>query len=699
MLTTEKQTTTWIWYPGDFEIWLHREVCLRREERGSIYPPFYRLDSPYVSLKFQYIYTIAEPEEISIAAEGRYNVMIDGLMVPSASGCIELPAGEHNLIISVVNEAGLPALFVQGSSVASGSHWNVSHTNWQWVSSGSWDFNKVTEPPSAYRLATMKQSYMSEEQLQDGSRLIDFGKETFGYIQLHGLTGAGKVMLYYGESREEALSEAYCETLDCIEVAADTMLEYTHHASRALRYVRIVADAGIEVRDVSLLYEYLPLQYRGKFRCSNERINQIWNISTYTMHLTTREFFLDGIKRDRWVWSGDAYQSYLINYYSFFNEAVNRRTTIALRGKDPLDTHLNTILDYSFFWMIALYDHYWYTGDLEFVRSMYKKLLGLLDFCRGRANSNGMVEGQPGDWVFVDWADIDKQGELSFQQVLYCRSLEVSAQLAALLEDEVQAQELSREAASLKKLLFETFWDEERGGLLHNRVNGVLQGDMTRYSNMFAILLDMLDEKQRQLVAKHVLKNDAVPSIVTPYMRFFELAALCEVGEQAYVLSEMKSYWGGMLDLGATTFWEKYDPELEGAAQYESSGRPFAKSLCHAWGAGPIYLLGKYFMGVRPLDAGYAKVLVEPTLGGLSWFEGTVPTAEDDEIEIYMDEISLRIRTGNRAAVLRLTSVIEPACEAGTFCAIGDHRYELSLDNLQSEYVIAYRTCPTQAYS
>ena len=37
------------------------------------------------------------------------------------------------------------------------------------------------------------------------------------------------------------------------------------------------------------------------------------------MHLTTREFFIDGIKRDRWVWSGDAIQSYLMNYYLFFD--------------------------------------------------------------------------------------------------------------------------------------------------------------------------------------------------------------------------------------------------------------------------------------------------------------------------------------------------------------------------------------------
>jgi hypothetical protein len=35
--------------------------------------------------------------------------------------------------------------------------------------------------------------------------LVDFGKETFGFIKLHGLKGKGNLTIYYGESKEEAL--------------------------------------------------------------------------------------------------------------------------------------------------------------------------------------------------------------------------------------------------------------------------------------------------------------------------------------------------------------------------------------------------------------------------------------------------------------------------------------------------------------
>jgi len=688
-MTYEQSQATWIWFPGDFEIWLHREVSIRREERGSVYPPFYRLDSPYASVKFRCLYTIPQEEEVTITAQGRYNVMLDGRMVPSDTGKLLLPAGTHTFIVSVVHEAGLPALFVEGTAIASNRSWSVTHGNWNWTTPGAWNFRTAEERPSLYRLFTTREEPAEVKRNADGSLLADFGKETFGYMQLHGLEGEGTVTLYYGESLEEACSETFCETFDRIAIEAGDLPDYTHDKSKAFRYVNVVPGPGVKVGDVSMLYEYLPVEYRGQFRCSNERINRIYEVAAYTMHLTTRELFLDGIKRDRWVWSGDASQSYLINYYLFFDEAVNRRTMIALRGKDPVESHLNTILDYSFYWIISLHDHYWYTGDVEFVRFLYPKMLSLLDFCRDRTNRSGMVEGLPGDWVFVDWAEISKEGELSFQQVLFCRSLEVAAGFARLFGDEELAERLGAEAAALRGQLFDVFWDEERGGLLHHRVGGQVRPVMTRYANMFALLLGLLDEGQQRTVAQQVLKNDRVPPITTPYMRFYELAALCEIGEQAHVLTEMERYWGGMLDLGATSFWEIYDPEVKGIAQYAMSGRPFAKSLCHAWGAGPVFLLGKYYMGVQPLEAGYARFVIEPRLGGLDWFEGVVP-AHRDNIRVYMDATTLTIRTGGSPGLLRLTSRSEPSCPDALFRHLGENRYELPLEKPDTDYVIAY---------
>ena len=87
-----------------------------------------------------------------------------------------------------------------------------------------------------------------------------------------------------------------------------------------------------------------------------------------------------------------------------------------------------------------------------------------------------------------------------------------------------------------------------------------------------------------------------------------------------------KLYWGGMLRQGATSFWEKYVPSETGTQHLAMYGRPYGKSLCHAWGASPVYLLGKYYLGVRPTKPGYAEFEIRPSLGDLDWLKGDVPT-------------------------------------------------------------------------
>ena len=82
-------------------------------------------------------------------------------------------------------------------------------------------------------------------------------------------------------------------------------------------------------------------------------------------------------------------------------------------------------------------------------------------------------------------------------------------------------------------------------------------------------------------------------------------------------------------------------------------GRPYGKSLCHAWGASPIYLLGKYYLGVKPTKPGYEEYSVTPCLGGLKWMEGTVPTPYGN-IHIYMDKKEIRIKSDGGKGVLNI---------------------------------------------
>ena len=694
LLTNTFAAPTWIWYPGDFEIVLANKMQNRRTERGTFFPVFWKIDNHYVLMDFHKVFDVPVPETVDIYVEGEYNVKIDGKAFEGSPKHITVPAGKHKINIKVFNQANVPSIYVKGKTIVSDASWlvtfedkewidetgkasDLSATNW--VNAGCWNFNSPMQLPSQFMLPVKKQEAVSTVK-EKNSMLVDFGKETFGFIKLHGLKGKGRLSVYYGESKEEALSTEECETLDRLDVNNAEKKDETMLLSKAFRFVNVQYDAGVSLDAVSMLYEYADVKQRGSFTCNDEELNRIYDVSKYTFELNTREFFIDGIKRDRWIWSGDAYQSYLMNYYLYFDNETVKRTTYALRGKDPVTGHINTIMDYTFFWFLGIYDYYLYTGDKNFIAQNYDRMKTLMDYVLARRNKEGLMEWMTGDWIFIDWAaGLSKKGEVSFEQLLFARSLETMVLCANIANDKDAALQYNALAVDMRKKLFDIYWNDQQQALVHSRVDGKQTENVTRYANMFSIFFDYFTEAQKQQVKKSVLLNDNIQKITTPYMRFYELEALCAMGEQDYVLKEMKDYWGGMLNLGATSFWEEYNPSQNGAAHLAMYGRKFGKSLCHAWGASPIYLLGKYYLGVKPTSPGYATYTVEPNLGGLEWMKGKVPTPDGD-IELNVTETEIKITGAAGTGTLKFKSKSKPVTDAGSVVSKGDDLYELGIE-------------------
>jgi hypothetical protein len=619
-----------------------------------MFPPFWKQDSHWATVEFSTLVNLKKAETITIAAEGRYNFMLDGKLRFGEPQQFEIPAGEHKINIKVWNQATPPTLFVEGETIQTGSSWlatyedkiwidenGVAHGSGIYVPAGCWNFNSIEQKPSEWQLARKRIKAVDIKKGNDGSLLVDFGKESMGYLVLEDIQGEGLVEIYYGESREEALDKEHCETLDKFEVSGS---RFQVPESKAFRFIYIETD--VTIGKIAMDYEYLPFDDKksGSFRCNDEELNRIWEVGAYTMDLTTREFFMDGIKRDRWTWSGDAIQSYLMNYYLRYDLDCVKRTIRQLRGKDPVTAHVNTIMDYTFYWFKSILDYYQYSGDVAFVKEIFPRMVTLMNYCMIRTNTDGLMEGQPDDWIFVDWVDfpMHKRGTLCFEQILFVEALRAMAVCCTICEDEDDGYYQMEAERTLKKVK-ELFWSEQHHAFLHAIEDGQMNPQITKFPNMFAILYDLVSEEEKQQMMQSVILNKDIPAITTPYMRFYELAALCEMGLQKEVLPEIKAYWGGMLREGATSFWEKYNPEETGRQHLAMYGRPYGKSLCHAWGASPVYLLGKYYLGVKPTKPGYEEYEVRPALGDLEWMEGDVPTPHG-MIHVSMDRRQIKVR-------------------------------------------------------
>jgi len=141
-----------------------------------------------------------------------------------------------------------------------------------------------------------------------------------------------------------------------------------------------------------------------------------------------------------------------------------------------------------------------------------------------------------------------------------------------------------------------------------------------------------------------VLQGTTAEPLNSPSMIYYDILARTQMGEPAAARARLAEVWGAMLDRGATTFWEGYSPSEKGDDSYAFYGRPYGKSLCHAWGAGPVVLLPQLILGLRPTADGWKRFTVAPILGDLKWACATVPSPHGDiEVEVEGSRVTLRV--------------------------------------------------------
>ncbi|MBO5023008.1 MAG: alpha-rhamnosidase [Clostridia bacterium] len=628
----------WMWCPNAFERYHGMKLHNRRTEGGVFHEPMWRIDAPERNL-FLYKSAFLEKEEtIRFFANTTDAVIsVSGKRYPPNSTAT-VPAGKHMVKVYAYKDGGFPAVYIEGDVFTSDESWRHGSFGGKDLPAGTNDmYTSLSDDPEVFKFAYKRIYPVKTEKLEAGT-LFDFGKESFGNIVFENISlKDAKFTAYCGESREEAMDTEH--SIVIISVSG----ECYHSESVAFRYV-FVPDFGGEYK-ISADFEYLPIENKGEFASEDELLNKIYEVAVYTLGLNSREGFLDGIKRDRWVWGGDAYQSFLANYYLASDKDIVRRTFKILRGADPVTMHINTIPDYTFYWIISLWEYYFHTGDAEFVASIYRDMRSLLDFAESRLSEDGLYERCRGDWVFVDWAEhFDKDaGPICAEQMLLCRAYECAANCAELMKDEEYTSCFLKRAKEVREKINALYWDEEKNAFVDEYKTG--NRNVTRHANIFALLYNLTTEERKEKIIAHVIKNNEIPAIVTPYFRFFELAAMCDIGDFAYVLESLRSYWGGMINEGATSFWEKYEPDQKGAEHYAMYGRRYGKSLCHAWGGtSPIYVIGKYILGVKPTSVNFETYEVRPSTGelGIGDFSGKVPTQKGDiEVSVSCNEVSI----------------------------------------------------------
>ena len=477
--------------------------------------------------------------------------------------------------------------------------------------------------------------------------LLDFGRELHGGLQI--VTGMGsehdaRIRVRFGES----VSEAMCEIDGKNGAGNDHAIRdqevilpwfgVKEIGNSGFRFVRIDLvdnNSELSLKEVRAVALYRDVPYRGSFKSNDERLNQIWQTGAYTVHQCMQEFLWDGIKRDRLVWMGDMHPEIMtISNVFGYNEVVPKSLDLA-RDSTPLPGWMNGMYPYSMWWVLAQRDWYWYNGDRDYLEQQREYLLGLLELFHERVDENGF-ELSGGD--FLDWPSKANQPAMKAGcQALMMMTMKSAAELCDILGETAMAKrcrDCHAKMASVASSVSEEYYKVA----LAPGEPGSKQG------TSLMVLADMIDAKK---ALDEVIKVEGARGFSTFY-GYYMLQAMAKAGDYAGAMDFISEFWGAMIDLGATTFWEDFHTdwlkedvapitELVPAGKKDIHGdfgaycyQGFRHSLCHGWASGPTAWLSQHVLGVEIVEPGYKTVKINPHLGNLEWVEGSVPTPFGD---------------------------------------------------------------------
>jgi len=487
--------------------------------------------------------------------------------------------------------------------------------------------------PSAGQEFTVHLASANVPEQEVPSLLLDFGKEINGRIEIVSDSDQPiQMTVQYGESKEETVIQPY------LGVDPLTVLPHTtaYGPKSSFRYAKIrFVGGGQELRFKSIALDaiYYPVQYQGSFESSDPLLNRIWEVGAYTSHLCMQDDIWDAPKRDRMRWAGDLDVSGRVIDDVFYDHFLMQDTITRLVPAAPATYHVrgnlgyvNGIPGYSAWWISELTQYYLHTGSLDYVKGLHDRLLQVLAYMDTDLDAKNLFANKNNAWPFIDWSpdlDNDTPETRRGTQFEFYLAYRDAAYLLRQSGDNVNAEQYERRAQTLKQASQKYLLDASTGTF----------GPRWQI-NAIAVYSGVANRSQYAPIWDHVLSSVTTTKytalFMSPYYNYYIISAMAETGHTSEALDWIRTYWGGMLDEGATSFWEAYYPTWPKydfhASLQADDGTGYFVSLSHGWSSGPTAWMMEQILGIQPTGPGFKQVTIRPDLGGLKWARGAEPT-------------------------------------------------------------------------
>ena len=306
--------------------------------------------------------------------------------------------------------------------------------------------------------------------------------------------------------------------------------------STGYRFVRIdlLSEGSLWLKEATAVFRYRNIPYLGTFRCSDDRLNEIWTTGAYTVHLNMQEYIWDGIKRDRLIWLGDMHPETSTISTVFGDEQSYYASLDLATQQYPLPNWLNGMSAYSMWYLIMQYDWYRHFGNISFLQKHQDYITGLVDLIDSKVAEDGTETLAPSR--FLDWpSSPNGPGVEAGYRALLCWAMQDAGQLCTILGDEPRAKKCQDIESRLRKK--------------------ILPPNNLKQAAALMAIAGLMDPEE----ACEKFISVGGPKGFSTFYGYYMLEALARAGRYEEAMDIISQFWGGMLDMGATTFWEDFD--------------------------------------------------------------------------------------------------------------------------------------------
>lgn len=466
----------------------------------------------------------------------------------------------------------------------------------------------------------------------------DFGCQSLGYWHFDIDADEGTIIEFYaieniydgGDPQHTKLNRNAFRY-----IAKQGRNKFTSFKVRSGRYLYVTIrnqKNPVRIKHIGLLRTHYPVEHKAWFKCSDPKLEKIWEIAEYTVKMCMMDTYTDCPLYEQTLWVGDARNESLFGYILFGAKDIARRCIkLAAQSMESLPlvgcqvpSSWECILPaWSFLWGISVWDYYWFSGDKKFLKDIWPDVEKNLDLAYKHLDENGLFKGHY--WNMFDWSHSDQFQEVVIHNsILFVGAINAAIKAAEVIGYKKQINKWQEIRANLCKDI-NKFWDNSKKSYPDSiHIDGKISPSICQHTSFLGLLYDVVPGKNQ----KWALKNTLTPpkhmiTVGSPFAIFYLHECLEKFGYYDEIIESIYEAYVPMLEADATTVWETF----AGSSQSEEY-RGLTRSHCHAWSSAPVWFLSRIVLGIRQTAAGGKAYEISPWVKGLNYAKGQVAACD-----------------------------------------------------------------------